>query len=108
MRSVKHRWSPPVCPEVWTPDSRRRTPGTPLPNVLSVIECAKRCETSWLIFLIFLIGISGCLAQAPAGAIAGVVKDPRGSVLPSAKITVLHRVTGLSREVKSNDQGGYS
>ena len=97
MRSVEHRWSP----HVWTP-------GTPLPIVLTMIECAKRCETSWLIFLILLIGVSGCLAQTPVGAIAGVVKDPRGSLLPSAKITVLHRVTGLSREVKSNEQGGYS
>jgi hypothetical protein len=47
-------------------------------------------------------------AQAPAGTIAGVVKDPLGALVPAAQITIVQVSTGLSREIRSNEQGGYS
>src|SRR6266850_647485 len=47
-------------------------------------------------------------AQASAGTIAGVVKDATGALIPAAQIMILQRSTGLSREMKSTDQGDYS
>ncbi len=51
---------------------------------------------------------AGCLAQTPTGAISGVVRDPAGAAIPGTKLTIVHRATGLIREVTSNEHGDYS
>ena len=60
------------------------------------------------VVVVSILATAGCLAQAPTGTITGSVKDPAGAVIPTAKITVQHRATGLRRELRSNEQGEYS
>src|SRR4051812_8801038 len=48
-----------------------------------------------------------CFAQSDLGTIQGVVKDPSGSTVPNASVTVKNQ-TGLDRKLKTNDQGFYS
>jgi hypothetical protein len=47
-------------------------------------------------------------AQAPAGTIVGVVKDPLGALIPAAQVTIIQVSSGLRREIQSNEQGDYS
>ena len=50
------------------------------------------------------------LAQAQSsnhGAITGTVTDPSGGVIPGVHIEVQNLGTGVTRAVKSNDQGHY-
>ena len=42
------------------------------------------------------------------GSIAGTVKDPRGSIVPDASVTVRELSTGLSYEVRSDREGHYT
>jgi iron complex outermembrane recepter protein len=46
-------------------------------------------------------------AQAPTGKIAGTVRDPGGTGLPGAAITITSQATGASRLVTSSSNGGY-
>jgi hypothetical protein len=41
------------------------------------------------------------------GAIAGVVADPSGAVVPNAKVTATHNTTGVSYNATTNGQGSY-
>ena len=47
-------------------------------------------------------------AQKHAGQITGTVLDPNGAALPDTVVTVTQIGTGLSREVKSNQDGNYT
>ncbi len=51
---------------------------------------------------------SGVLfAQSDLGSISGHVKDPTGSTVPNASITVRNEATGIERSAKTNDAGYY-
>ncbi len=65
-------------------------------------------KASTIVFGLTLIVRGLASAQAPSGAIAGVVKDPAGAPVPAAKVTVHHRETGLNRDLRSSEQGDYS
>jgi len=60
------------------------------------------------LILIWVLAALRCFSQAPTGIIAGAVKDPAGAPISRAKVTILHRYTGLSRELLSNEQGDYT
>lgn len=47
-------------------------------------------------------------AQAPVGAIAGIVTDESGAVVANAAVSVANTETGLKREVKSGTEGQFS
>ncbi len=51
---------------------------------------------------------STALAQSVSGTILGTVTDASGSVLSSAKITVVNEGTGFSRTVKADTNGEYT
>ncbi len=47
-------------------------------------------------------------AQAPIGAIAGVISDESGGVAAGATVTVANKARGLKRERKSDTEGSFS
>src|SRR5215813_2395931 len=46
-------------------------------------------------------------AQSDAGSIVGFIKDPSGSVIPNAKVTIKNEATGIERTVNTNESGYY-
>src|SRR5216684_3936467 len=55
-----------------------------------------------------LIALGAVRAQAPTGAIAGVVTDPTGAVIPSARVVITNNETGLKRALATGAGGDYS
>ena len=56
-----------------------------------------------------LIALRVIHAQAPTGAIAGVVTDPAGAVIPNARVVVTNKETGLKRALLATGaEGNYS
>ncbi len=47
-------------------------------------------------------------AQGPTGAIAGVLTDPDGAVVPAAHVVITNKDTGLSRTSIASTDGSYS
>ncbi len=59
--------------------------------------------------LLMLLSIAALLyGQAPTGTILGTITDESGAVIPSAKVTITNKATGISREATSNAEGLYS
>ncbi len=52
--------------------------------------------------------VSPASAQVLYGSIVGTTEDPTGAVVPGAVITLTSAATGVTREVKADDQGRYS
>jgi len=59
------------------------------------------------IALIFALAASLAFAQSDLGSIAGFVKDPSGSTVPGAKVTVKNQ-SGLERQANTNESGYYT
>src|SRR6266436_3108099 len=55
-----------------------------------------------------LIALGTVRAQAPTGAIVGVVTDPTGAVVPSVSVVVTNKETGLKRALATGAGGDYS
>src|ERR1041385_2603433 len=65
---------------------------------------------SWrggLLALLLVLASSLVIAQSDLGSINGFVKDPSGSTIPSAKVTVRNQ-TGLERQTTTNESGYYT
>ncbi len=58
------------------------------------------------IFLFFAV-LSCANAQSSRGTISGIVTDPSGSTIVSAKVTLLNRDTNVSRDTVTNNSGLY-
>ena len=56
--------------------------------------------------LIFALAASLAFAQSDLGSISGFVKDPSGSTVPDAKVTVRNQ-SGLERQANTNESGYY-
>jgi hypothetical protein len=52
------------------------------------------------------LSISG-FAQSDTAQISGFVKDPTGSVVPKANVTIKNEATGLERKTTTNESGYY-
>ncbi|HJZ98393.1 MAG TPA: carboxypeptidase-like regulatory domain-containing protein, partial [Candidatus Solibacter sp.] len=59
-----------------------------------------------VIVLLTLAGLAD--AQVPTGTIAGVVRDPSGTVVSGSRVKAVSLATGLSRNTVSSIQGDYS
>ena len=70
------------------------------------MKYAKQAILALAAFLIFACSSLSIHAQG-FGTIVGTVTDPSGSVIPSAKITVVEEGTQATRSVAANDQGYY-
>lgn len=65
------------------------------------------CGLSLLLLgLVALVG--NVVAQTNRASISGTVKDAQGAVVAEAEITVTNANTGISRQVKTNNDGVYS
>jgi hypothetical protein len=66
------------------------------------------CRTFFFPFLL-LIAFSAAMAWGSVGgSISGTIKDPSGSVIPGADVTVREINTGLSYHVRTDDKGSYT
>jgi len=63
---------------------------------------------SWIAVALLLPCASRLQAQVLYGQLVGTVQDPSGSVIASAKIAILNKGTGLSRETLSDELGRYT
>src|SRR4051794_35696610 len=66
----------------------------------------------WLAGVV-LVGLSlvaprPAAAQVLYGSVVGVVTDPSDSAVPTAKITLTSKETGLAKEAETDDSGRYS
>ncbi len=63
-----------------------------------------------LMAVLFLGAAASCLAQSAAGVsgLAGVVKDPSGSVVPNAKVVISSLLRGVERRLDTNSDGIFS
>ena len=58
--------------------------------------------------LLLLLSVPSALGQVSGGAtLRGVVKDPRGAVVPNATVTLVNTARGDQREVASTEDGTY-
>jgi predicted heme/steroid binding protein len=60
-----------------------------------------------VLLLIVALGASLAFAQSDLGTISGFVKDPSGSTVPNAKVTVKNE-SGLERQAATNEGGLYT
>src|SRR5438270_8202815 len=68
--------------------------------------CGKRFSILFSIsFLFFGLGVSA-LAQSTA-TLQGAVTDPKGDVMPNAKVVVRNQGTGVERTVQTDSEGNY-
>lgn len=65
------------------------------------------CVSSFIL-IAFLCCSFTLFAQSDLGTISGVVKDPSGSTVPNAKVTVTNAQTTLARQANTNDAGVFS
>ncbi|MCC7234375.1 MAG: carboxypeptidase regulatory-like domain-containing protein [Bryobacterales bacterium] len=64
---------------------------------------------SWTAGTLLLLSFAPRLeAQVLYGQLVGTVQDPSGSYIANAKVSILNKGTGLSREGQSDDQGRYT
>jgi len=52
--------------------------------------------------------VASAHAQITTGRMSGIVKDPSGSVVPNAEVTITNERTGAQRVVKTDGDGQYS
>jgi len=62
----------------------------------------------YLTCLLSLAAVGALLAQAPTGTIAGTVTDESGAVVPNAKISIVNKDTGSTREMLAGADGTFS
>ena len=65
-------------------------------------------KLSLITIALCLAGALTCNAQLTGSGISGTVTDPRGAVIPKAKISVINGGTGIIRTGSSNDDGFYN
>jgi hypothetical protein len=66
-----------------------------------------RSKRALILAMIVALAASLAFAQSDLGSITGFVKDPSGSVVPNAKVTVRNQ-TGLERQATTNEAGYYT
>lgn len=68
-------------------------------------------KCKWLIRLslatVCLLPVSGAVGQVTSGTISGSVKDPSGAVIQGASVAIVDPANGLTRKVKTSDNGEF-
>ncbi|HLJ15147.1 MAG TPA: carboxypeptidase regulatory-like domain-containing protein [Bryobacteraceae bacterium] len=65
------------------------------------------CILALLGFAAFISVAISSYGQSDYGSIVGFVKDPSGSVVPKAKVTVKNEATGVENQTNANESGYY-
>src|SRR5690349_21947224 len=75
-----------------------------------VISCPGRLRQVLVTLAIVVVICSAgtAAAQSVSGTILGTVTDSSGSVIPSAKVTIINEGTGLTRTVQADSNGEYT
>lgn len=60
-----------------------------------------------LLLLAFLVSAPALRAQVTTATLYGIVRDPSGSVLPGAMVTVRHEATGVARTTTTDAAGEF-
>jgi len=60
-----------------------------------------------LVSAVVLLPAIAAQAQLDKGAVTGTLRDPSGSVVPNATVTVRNTATGITTKVTTNDDGTY-
>ena len=63
--------------------------------------------TALLTYMLIFVCVPSGFAQGDQGAVAGVIRDETGAVLPGATITVRHLETEISNSTVSDMQGQF-
>jgi Carboxypeptidase regulatory-like domain len=66
-----------------------------------------RSKRTIILAMILALAASFAFAQSDLGSITGFAKDPSGSVVPNAKVTVRNQ-SGLERQATTNEAGFYT
>jgi hypothetical protein len=62
----------------------------------------------WVVLAILTILVTGvAIAQTVDAELTGLVKDPAGSAMPNATLTLTNQDTGVARTIKSDSEGRY-
>src|SRR5947208_14022895 len=56
---------------------------------------------------LFFTWIAFATAQSPTGSIVGVVRDPSGTAVFTARVNAVTTATGLARAITTSEQGYY-
>jgi hypothetical protein len=68
--------------------------------------CSRNSALAGLIGLLFILAGLPAFAQG-TGSISGTVRDPSGSVVPGASVTISSQGTGAGRATRTDDTGYY-
>src|SRR5271170_3862589 len=70
--------------------------------------CAIVARRLFAVWIIVLCASAAAFAQAGRGGIYGLVSDPTGAAIPSAKVTAVNAATGVTRSTVTTAAGFYS
>src|SRR5258708_17575739 len=90
-------------------DSVHEQPGS-LSTLSLVLSKGKSMKNAWFIRAALLVALASLalFAQSDLGSITGFVKDPSGSVIPNATVTVRNEATGAQRKAPTNESGSFT
>src|SRR5512139_3172050 len=70
-----------------------------------MLQALRRVMTT---FAVMLLAAVFAFAQSDNSTISGIVKDPSGSVIVNAKVTVTNESTAFERQATTNEAGFYT
>src|SRR6202521_1018989 len=73
--------------------------------------CSQRVTTAFAVFVILAIAILSAgqaRAQVAGATLSGTVTDPSGAAIADAKVTILNKATGVTRDATAGAGGFYS
>jgi hypothetical protein len=66
-----------------------------------------RIRNGILFLLAIILGVDAAPAQGLTGQISGTIVDPSGNYVSAASITLANTLTGQTRQLVTNDEGGF-
>jgi len=70
-------------------------------------RCARLGSYAFWGLLCLTMAVGAWAQLIPTGSITGVVKDPKGAVVPGVAITITNTATGIAKSTKSNSTGNF-
>src|SRR6202521_2050571 len=73
--------------------------------------CSQRVTTAFAVFVILVVAILSAgqaRAQVAGATLSGTVTDPSGAAIADAKVIILNKATGVTRDATAGSGGFYS